>query len=398
MRCELVVLAGERERGAALARRIVALVPGVEAVAAVAGSLREAIAASRPAALVADVATGGGGVFAAFEALPEPRPPLLVCGPPDDAALVLRALRLGAREFVPQDADAAAFRAALERLLAREAPPVERGRGRAPVLAVLGAKGGVGNTFVASQLAVVLQALAGSTALFDLALPAGDAALHLDLQPHHWLAAAARDGAALDATLLRTLLTPHRSGVELLAAVEHAADGELLDAPTVERAVVLLRAEFEWVVLDLGRGWSEGTVRALDAADHVVLVTSADVPALVAARRQLELLGRLGVLAERIHVVENRHGRAEAIPERDLRRFLPRPVEAQLPEDAVVASCANEGRLLAEAAPHGHAHRAIVELGRCARTWCGQEDPPPARTGLLERVRLGLARRGYGTA
>ena len=57
----------------------------------------------------------------------------------------------------------------------------------------------------------------------------------------------------------------------------------------MERALALLGAEFDWVVVDLGRGWGEGSVRALDALTHLLLLTQAEVPCLVNARRQLDL-------------------------------------------------------------------------------------------------------------
>ncbi len=395
----VVVLAAEPARGAVLGRRIEAT--GDARLARVVhepASLREAIAKARPVALVADLGRDAAAVLAALEALAEPRPPLLVYGPDDDAALVLRTMRLGAREFVPDDADASGFQAALERVLRSATPKAALEPAEARVIAVLGAKGGVGTTFVASQLAIVLQALAGPTAILDLGPPPGDLALHLDLQPPYCLARAARETETLDATFLRTLLCRHPSGVQLLSASERVEDAELLRAVDVERAIALLRDEFQWLVIDFGRAWSEAAVRALDGVDQLLLITQAEVPALVNARRQLDLLERLGLPAERVHLVENRHGGAGAVSERELVRALGRHVEMQLPEDESVPKCANEGQSLGEASPYGHAQRAMVELARQVLAWCGHADPSPARTGLLERVRLGLARRANGAA
>jgi pilus assembly protein CpaE len=397
-RAAVVVLSARREWGLALARRIEGLgAVRLQALASDAGSLRDALETQRPAALVADLGQASDRMLAALEAVPEPRPLLFVCGPPDDARLVLRAMRLGAREYLGEDPDSDALRAAFAQLRETGAAP-EPAAAAAHVIAVLGAKGGVGTTFVASQLAVVLCAAAGKTALLDLAQPPGDAALHLDLKPGYGLARAACETATLDATFLRTLLCPHPSGVQFLAASERAEDAELLRPESLERAIALLRSDFDWLVLDLGRGWTEGCVSALDFVSHVLLVTQADVPALVNARRQLDLLERLGIASERVHVVENRQGRADAIPERDMKRFLGRAVEVRLPEDPAAVLCANEGRTLSEAAPYGHAQRALVSLARSVAVWCGREERPPARTSLLERVRAGLSRRNDGAA
>lgn len=398
-RYEVVVLAARRERGLLLGRRIEGLAATrLRAVVNDAATLEDALAPSRPELLVVDLAEDAERLLAALEGVPAPCPPLLVSSPPDDAALLLRAMRVGGREFLPHDASASVLQAAIERMR-RSAPStaLEPGPG-APLLAVLGAKGGVGATFVATQLAVALCSNHEPTALLDLAQPVGDAGLQLDLVPPHCLARAAQETAALDATFLRTLLCAHPSGVQLLSATERAEDAELLRASTVERALALLRADFDWVVVDLGRGWNEGSVRALDFASHVLLVTQADLPALVNAKRQLDLLERLGIASEKVHVVANRDDRADAMPERDVKRFLGRSIELRLPDDAAVTRCANEGRTLGEAAPYGHAQRAMLELARNVSIWCGRSEPPAARAGLLERVRIGLWRKNYGSA
>jgi pilus assembly protein CpaE len=364
-------------------------------------SLSEAVHRHRPDALYVDLIEDAEARLDEVEALPIPHPLMLASGPADDGRVVLRAMRLGAREFLSPDPDPDTLRASVEHL-ANGASSNQHAVPRASegtVIAVLGAKGGVGATTVACQLAVGLQDLGEPTALLDLALPQGDAALHLDLQPAYGLVGAAREAEALDATFLRTLLSPHRSGVQLLAATERAEEAELLRAEPVERVLALLRADFDWVVVDLGRSWSDGSVRALDLASEVILVTELDVPALANARRQLELLERLGVSAGRVHVVENRHGRAEALTGRDGRRFLGRPVELRLPDEpAAAGACVNEGRTVGEAARNGRLHRAVLELAQAVREWSGREAALPERSGVLARVRLGLARRVYGAA
>jgi pilus assembly protein CpaE len=394
---EVLVLASDRAQAAAFAQRIETLLPNpVRAFDPAGGDLGEAIHASRPAALVALVSESGDSVFPALSALGEGRPPLLVCGPSDDAALVLRAMRLGAVEFVGAEEGFTAVENTLRGLLEVGAASARPAGGQ--LIGVLGAKGGVGTTFVAAQLAVSIQALAGRTALFDLAQAPGDVSLQLDLKPACGLARAAQETETLDATFLRSMLTRHASGVEVLVATESSEDAERLAGAMVERALGLLGAEFDWVVVDLGRGWSDGSVRALDALSHLLLVTQAEVPCLVNARRQLDLLAGLGVPAGQIHLVESRQGRGDAIPERDLRRFLGCAVEAKIPEDAAVVRCANEGKTLAEGAPYGEAQRAVVARARQVLAWCGHKELGPARAGLLERVRSGLARRGRGAA
>jgi pilus assembly protein CpaE len=394
---EILVFARERMRADALARRLEARFAEAARLRVVdLAELADVREASRAAVWLALVTREDDAVFSAVSVGTEGRPPLVVSGPSGDAALVLRAMRLGAREFVGADEGLDTIERTLRGLFSSQATAKALAGGQG--IGVLGAKGGVGTTTLATQLAVSLQALAGRTALFDLAQAPGDVCLHLDLTPSYGLARAALETDQLDAMFLRSLLVGHASGVEVLAATESSEDAERLTGLAVEQALMLLRTEFDRVVVDLGRGWSEGTVRALDAVGPLLLVTQAEVPCLVNARRQLDLLTELGVAADRVHLVEMRHGRADAIPDRDLRRFLGRPVDARIPDDAAVPRCTNEGKTLAGGAPYGEAQRAVLALARQVLAWCGHAEPGPARPGLLERVRIGLARRGRGAA
>ena len=92
----------------------------------------------------------------------------------DDSELLLRALKLGAREFFPPKPSILELDAAIESLFL--SLPKTQDRRDAPILAVMGAKGGVGATFVACQLAASLQRRSGSAAIVDLNSPLGDVA------------------------------------------------------------------------------------------------------------------------------------------------------------------------------------------------------------------------------
>jgi pilus assembly protein CpaE len=400
-RLSWLVLATDESSGQPLARRIEAL-PNcrVEAVTTEAEDLGEAVTESRPDALLAHLGDSPGLVLDAIEWLPEPRPALLACGPADDAQVVLRAMRLGAVEFLSKEPDGEDLRVAVERLARSGGRANSSSRpGAAPIVAVLGAKGGVGATLVASQLGLALQGMGRRTVLLDLVLPQGDVALHLDLEPAYGLVGAASEVADLDASVLQSLLCSHRSGLQMLPATQSAEEAELLRGSWVERTLELLRADFDWVVVDLGRNWGEGSIRALDLADQVLLLTECDLPSLVNAHRQLDLLERLGVAERRIHVIENRHGQRQALSARDARRYLGRSLEARLPDDPPAAmTTVNDGRTLAEVGGRSRLERGLKALARMAHGWAGQEVPGATRASWLKRLPGGFGRSDHGTA
>jgi pilus assembly protein CpaE len=277
----------------------------------------------------------------------------------------------------------------VDRLVLESRPAAPAGR-LAPVLAVMGAKGGVGATVVACQLAAALQAMGSRTVVVDLNYPLGDVALHFDVRPSYTLAHVVKQADDLDATYLRGLLQGHRSGVQILAAPERVEEAELVRGVHVERVISLLREEFDFVVLDVSRSWNEASVRALDLSSEILLVTSQDVPTLNHARQHLDLLRRLGHSDAKIHPIANRYSRRDAVTDKEFAQFLGRAPDLHLPNDYPnTVGSVNEGRPLGEVAPRSPLHQAYVALARSAHAWSGLEVEAQAEESdnLAARVR-----------
>jgi Flp pilus assembly CpaE family ATPase len=342
--------------------------------------LAEVIAARRPSLVFADLGPNPQALLDLLAGI-ESLPPLLVSGPSDDAALILRTLELGAKHFFPAQPETEDLHRTLDRIAGEQL--VEGSEQRiAPIVAVMGAKGGVGTSFVACQLAVSLQSQGARTASVDLNLPLGDVALYLDLQPKHTLAHVAKEADHLDAAYLRNVLARHPSGVHVLASPTRLDEAMMIKADHVDRVLHLLREEFDWVVVDVSREWKETSIRALDLASQVLLVTLPDVATLSQARKHLDLLRRLGRPEEALHLVTNRNAASGQLGDQDYLTFLGRAPEVRIPNDfATTLLSVNEGRTIGEVAPRGPLQTAYDGLARQLTTWCGREaepDPEPA--------------------
>jgi pilus assembly protein CpaE len=357
------------------------------------------VGAQTPDLVIADLGDDAERVLDMLDKLPTPRPRLIVIGPKDQSGTILRAMRMGVRDYLDADPTEDDLRSAVLRAAAELAPrgsAAEKARANpARVVAVMGAKGGVGATVVACQLSATLRARGSRVALVDLNLPLGDAALYFDVQPAYTLANIARESDRLDATYLRTLLSGRPNGVQILASPVHAEEAELVRGAHVERALNLLRGDFDWVVLDLSRTWSEPTVRALDLADLVLLVTLMDVPTLHHTRKHIDLLERLGHSGARIRLIANRHSSVDAVTDKDVAEFLERKPDFQIPNDfPTTLAAVNRGVSVADVAPRSALARAYNELSQALHGWFGAEAPGAAEpsSGALARVR-GMFRR-----
>ncbi|MCW5253978.1 MULTISPECIES: AAA family ATPase [unclassified Streptomyces] len=181
------------------------------------------------------------------------------------------------------------------------------------VVTVSGAKGGVGTTLVAIQLALAAQASGRSTALVDMDLQTGDVAAYLDVQFRRSVAdlAAITD---ISPRVLADAVFRHDSGLALLLAPGEGERGEEVTDRAARQIVATLRSRYEVVVVDCGAQMGGAGAAAVESADRALLVTTPDVLAVRGAKRAVRMWDRLQIRkAEETTVVVNRHTRGTEI-------------------------------------------------------------------------------------
>ncbi|MFE6196524.1 CpaE family protein [Streptomyces sp. NPDC057838] len=181
------------------------------------------------------------------------------------------------------------------------------------VVTVSGAKGGVGTTLTAIQLALAAQASGRSTALVDLDLQTGDVASYLDVQFRRSVVdlAAITD---ISPRVLADAVFRHDSGLALLLAPAEGERGEDVTDRSARQIVSALRSRYEVVVIDCGAQIGGAGAAAVEMADRALLVTTPDVVAVRGAKRAVRMWDRLQIRkAEETTVVVNRHSRGTEI-------------------------------------------------------------------------------------
>ncbi|HXV37619.1 MAG TPA: cellulose synthase operon protein YhjQ/BcsQ [Myxococcota bacterium] len=352
-----------------------------------------ALKSDKPEGLFIDLGHSPHAILDLLESLPVKLPLTVVSGPHTESALILRAMHLGVKHFFPPAPTEAELQSVIVDLMRTANPNALSAQGR--VVAVMGTKGGVGATLVASQLAASLQELGGRTAIVDLNYPLGDVALHFDIEPTFTLADLARAEQELDSTFVRSILKGHESGVQVLAGPSQMEDADGIHGIHVEQVLPILRSDFDWVVVDTSRSWNDASVAALARADQILLVTLFDVPTLNHARQHKKLLEGLLHEQSRIRTIGNRFAKANAVSVGDFKRAIGSEPDALIPNDyATCAECVNQGRPIGQVARGSAIHKAYQKLALEVYGWCGV-DAPVARTerGIAGRFRGAFSRR-----
>jgi pilus assembly protein CpaE len=181
------------------------------------------------------------------------------------------------------------------------------------VVTVSGAKGGVGTTLTAIQLALAAQASGRSTALVDMDLQTGDVASYLDVQFRRSVVdlAAITD---ISPRVLADAVFRHDTGIALLLAPAEGERGEDVTDRATRQIVSALRSRYEVVVIDCGAQLNGAGAAAVEMADRALLITTPDVVAVRGAKRAVRMWDRLQIRkAEETTIVVNRHSRGTEI-------------------------------------------------------------------------------------
>lgn len=225
-----------------------------------------------------------------------------------------------------------------------ESPPpsISSGKGSRPgtVYAVMGTKGGVGTSSIASNLAVALQELepSATVAIVDANTEFGVLSVLFNLNAERSIVDLVNVDE-IDTSFVADVLIPHASGVKVLPG-SAPTEAELVNNEKMAKVISALRSVFDYVVLDTRPTFHEPILTVLDAADTVLLVTTADIPSIRNARVILEVVDQLEYPKQKMKLVLNRYNPQGVVTKQAIQASIKHPILAALPFDDRTADTA----------------------------------------------------------
>ena len=314
---------------------------------------------------------------------------VIVMGRVNDVTLYRELTRRGVSEYLitpvgPLDV----VRAISTLFSAPDAKPVGR------IVAVVGAKGGVGASTVAHNIAWAIgRDLALDSVVADLDLAFGTAGLDYNQDPPQGIADAAFSPDRVDTAFVDRLLSKCTDHLSLLAApatLERVYD---FGAEAFDSILDSLRASIPCVVLDVPHQWLGWTRRLLISADDILVVAGPDLANLRNAKNMVDLLRASRPNDHRPHYCLNQVGvpkRPEITPA-DFAKALESDPLAVIPfEPQLFGSAANNGQMIAEVSAN---HKTAEMFRQMAQALTGRAEAKRARGGLLSPIFTKLMKR-----
>jgi pilus assembly protein CpaE len=314
-----------------------------------------------------------------------------------DTSVLAEALRSGMREVV-EERDLTGLGSAVVRAQqvwqALNGPSTTtEDASKGQLFTVFSAKGGVGKTTLAVNLAVALaENGAKKVCLVDLDLAFGDVAITLQLFPARTIADVVQLESGLDMKVLEPLLTPHKNILWALVAPVQPDAKDSIPPSLIGRILTLLKTEFDYVVVDTAPAFDEHVLQAFDETDVLLLVTTLDVPTLKNVKIAFETLDLLNFPVAKRRLILNRADDKVGLTPEKVESTLGMKIDTSIPTSPQVANATNSGDPIVSSLPKHPVSVAIAvlahDLAGTPTTSAHSSSPKSrvAKRGLLRRM------------
>jgi pilus assembly protein CpaE len=281
----------------------------------------------------------------------------------------------------------------LQKVIARRKGSSLPGQSTAPLITILGPKGGTGKTLVATNLAVALAQRDLNVVLVDLDLQFGDIGLALGLSPEKTLYDLMKAGPPFDHEKVDQHMIRHSSGVKVLIAPTRPDQASAVSIDSMRDIYASLRTMSDVVIVDTPPGFTPEVIATIDVSSEICMVGMLDSLSLKNTKLGLETLDLMGYETDRVALVLNRADSRVGITPDDVSTIVGRAPDVFVPSDREIPRSINEGTPIVATKPHSGASKALRKLAdRYSAAPAAAVKPAPSPSAPT-RVRALMGRR-----
>ena len=297
-----------------------------------------------------------------------------------DPALLMQAIRIGAKEFFVQPLNIDEVRSALKR------QNITTSRRVGEVLTIMGCKGGVGTTCVAVNLAVALKRLqpSASVALVDMNLVCGEIPLFLNFRAKYTWAEIAKHINRLDDVFLTDNLFEHPTGIYVLPSPSMFQGTDGATPQVFLRILSHMRRLFDFIIIDVGHSVSDMGMKTLENSNRVLLVSLLNLPCLTNTSKLLGSFDTWGYPSpQNTQVIINRYIPSSEISIEDCEQSIHKKILWKIPNDyALTMSAINQGLPLCDVDAKAEVTKSFITF---AQALLQNEPAPVAEQGIFSK-------------
>jgi pilus assembly protein CpaE len=298
-----------------------------------------------------------------------PHAPMVAYSTISDPSSIRRAMQVGAKDYLIAPLKENDLTRSIQEVLVQEERRQQRLSGDVEaqaygtVVTVFGAKGGIGKTTIATNLATaIVQKTGQSVALSDLDTRFGDVAILMDISADRSIADLALPDEQIDREAVQACLFTHGTGVGILPAPIRPSEWHNVHPGHIEKIVAILATTQDYVILDTPGTFNDIVARSLEMSTIVLLIATLDLASLKDTILALEMLRSWSFPAEKVKVVINHTSPAHGDTRIDVRKILGKEVFWNIPYDRGIAQATQLGTPIVASKPKSKASEAFIEL------------------------------------
>ena len=245
---------------------------------------------------------------------------------------IIKAMRYGAKEFLPKPILREDLKRALELFEYNENSD---NTSESKILTIYSNKGGIGKTTIATNLAVELaKTTRDKVALIDLNLQLGDISTFLNLNPTLDVAYVIQNLIEKkQETILNAFERYKDTTLYVLSDPSYIEHSQCITVQQIESLFDILKRIFPYIIVDLSSNIDPISLKILDKSDWILFTTIVNIPALRNGQRCLNLFKSRNYPSDKIKILLNRYMENEDLSINDIETTLGEKIYWKIPNN-----------------------------------------------------------------